>query len=176
MAAEPGASAGPRWALAVDRASRAIGRAASWCTLALVLVVFLAVLLRYAFGRGSIALQEAGLWLHSVVFLLGAVWALEADQHVRVDLLHQRWSPRGRALADLVGTLLFLLPFCVFLVWVSLDYVAAAWAVREGSREPGGLPGVFLLKTLIPICGALLALQGLALAARRIAALRNPPR
>ena len=78
-----------------------------------------------------LAAQEAVLWLHSLVFLFGAALALKRDAHVRVDLVYQRLSPRGRAIADLVGTLLFLLPFCVFLVYISLDYVAASMAISR---------------------------------------------
>jgi TRAP-type mannitol/chloroaromatic compound transport system permease small subunit len=139
-----------------------IGRALSWLTLALVLLVFGLVAARYAFAIGSVAAQEAALWLHSLVFLLGAAFTLKRDAHVRVDLVYQRFSPRGKALADLFGTLVLLLPFCVFLCWVSLDYVGMAWSLRESSREPGGLPGVYLLKTLMPIAAVLLGLQGVA--------------
>lgn len=139
-----------------------IGRALSWLSLLLVLLVFSLVAARYAFAIGSVAAQEAALWLHSLVFLLGAAFALKRDAHVRVDLVYQRLSARGKALADLVGTLVLLLPFCVFLCWISLDYVGMAWSLREGSREPGGLPGVFLLKTTIPLAAVLLGLQGIA--------------
>ena len=139
-----------------------IGRALSWLSLLLVLLVFGLVAARYAFAIGSVAAQEAALWLHSLVFLLGAAFTLKRDAHVRVDLVYQRFSPRGRALADVVGTLVLLLPFCVFLCWISLDYVGMAWSLREGSREPGGLPGVYLLKTLIPVAALLLGLQGVA--------------
>lgn len=139
-----------------------IGRALSWLSLLLVLLVFGLVAARYAFAIGSVAAQEAALWLHSLVFLLGAAFTLKRDAHVRVDLVYQRLSARGKALADLVGTLVLLLPFCVFLCWISLDYVGMAWSLREGSREPGGLPGVFLLKTMIPLAAVLLGLQGIA--------------
>ena len=165
-----------RLANAIDAGVDALGRAVSWLSLLLVALAFGLVLARYAFGFGSIAGQEAVLWLHSLVFLLGAAFALRHGQHVRVDVLYQRFSTRGRALADLLGTLFFLLPFCVFMLWISLDYVGASWGQREGSREPGGLPGVFLLKTLIPIAAGLLAAQGLALALRAVLALRGTPR
>jgi TRAP-type mannitol/chloroaromatic compound transport system permease small subunit len=157
----------------IDAAIDALGRAVSWLTLAVVLLTFGVVVLRYVFGEGSIALQELVLWLHGAVFLLGASYALRHDAHVRVDLLYQRWSPRGRALADLAGTVLFLLPFCVLLAWVSADYVGRSWAIREGSKDAGGLPGVFLVKTLIPACGVLLGVQGIAVALRKVAILRG---
>ena len=157
----------------IEAAIDALGRAVSWLTLAVVLLTFGVVVLRYAFDLGSIALQDLVLWLHGAVFLLGASYALRHDAHVRVDILYQRWSPRGRAIADLVGTLAFLLPFCVLLVWVSADYVGRSWAIREGSKDAGGLPGLFLVKTLIPACGVLLGLQGIAVALRKLAVLRG---
>ena len=155
-----------RAAAAVDALNEAIGRACGWLALAMVGLVFALVLARYLFAAGSLALQEAALWLHAVVFMLGTAFALRHGEHVRVDILQQRWSARGKARAELLGTLLFLLPFCAFMLWISLDYVAASWSLREGSRETGGLPGVFVLKTLIPLTAVLLALQGLALAWR----------
>jgi TRAP-type mannitol/chloroaromatic compound transport system permease small subunit len=164
-----------RVAAAIDRAIDALGRATAWLTLALVALAFGLVLVRYLFGSGSIAGQEAVLWLHSLVFLLGASYALRHGQHVRVDLFYQRFGPRGRAWVDLLGTLVFLLPFCLFMLGISLDYVAASWGQREGSREPGGLPGVFVLKTLIPLAAALLALQGLSLLLRAVLVLRRTP-
>ncbi|MCI1711082.1 MAG: TRAP transporter small permease subunit [Chiayiivirga sp.] len=165
-----------RLANGIDRGVDALGRALSWLTLILVVLSFGLVLARYALGIGSIAGQESVLWLHSLVFLLGAAYALRHGQHVRVDLLYQRFSPRGKAWADLLGTLVFLLPFCAFMLWVSLDYVAASWSQHEASREPGGLPGVFVLKTLIPVAAALLALQGASLCLRALLALRGESR
>lgn len=160
----------------IDAGIDALGRATAWLTLALVLLAFGLVLVRYVFGAGSIAGQEAVLWLHSLVFLLGASYTLRHGQHVRVDLFYQHFSARGKAIVDLLGTLFFLLPFCGFLLWISLDYVAASWGQREGSREPDGLPGVFLLKTLIPLAAALLMLQGAALLLRAARALRRTSR
>jgi TRAP-type mannitol/chloroaromatic compound transport system permease small subunit len=162
-----------RIAAGIDRAIDALGRAVSWLALAVVLLTFGVVVLRYAFDQGSLALQDLVLWLHGAVFLVGASYALRHDAHVRVDILYQRWSPRARAIADLFGTLVFLLPFCVLLVWVSADYVGRSWAIREGSKEIGGLPGLFLVKTLIPISGVLLGVQGIAVALRKITVLRG---
>ncbi len=132
----------------------------------MVLVTFLIVMLRYVFDTGWIAMQESVVYMHGLVFMLGAAYALGRDAHVRVDIFYRRWGPRGRALTDLLGTLLLLLPSCVFILWVGWDYVAGSWAVREGSREAGGLPGVFLYKGLILAMPALLILQGVAWAAR----------
>lgn len=139
-----------------------------WLTLAVVVLVFAQVLLRYAlpvFGAqwGFIAMQEAVQMLHSTVFLLGAVVALHSNQHVRVDILQSRWPARTKALAELLGTLLFLLPFCGFLMLISFDYVASSWATLESSAEAGGLPGVYLWKSLLLLSAALLMVQGLVM-------------
>jgi TRAP-type mannitol/chloroaromatic compound transport system permease small subunit len=158
----------------IDAMVDLLGRAIAWLTLALVLLAFGLVAARYLGDVGWIAGQELVLWLHSIVFLLGTSYALRHGQHVRVDLLYHRLSPAARAWIDLIGTLVLLLPFCAFMLWISLDYVASSWATREASREPGGLAGVFVLKTLIPIAAAVLALQGVAFAARAALALRRP--
>ncbi|HHJ13752.1 MAG TPA: TRAP transporter small permease subunit [Gammaproteobacteria bacterium] len=150
----------------LDRLSEWIGQFSAWLSLPLVLVTFTVVVLRYLFDEGSIALQESALYLHAALFMLGAAWTLKLDGHVRVDVLSRHFSPRRRAAANLAGTLLFLLPTCLFLAWISLDYVQAAWRVREASPEAGGLPYVWLLKTLIPLTAGLLAVQGLAQLAR----------
>lgn len=168
----PGAAMS-RFVAIVDRLSAACGRFAGWLALACVLLVFAQVVARYGFGRSSIAAQEAVLWLHAALFLLGLAWALARDAHVRVDLYRQRWSPRTQAWAELIGTLALLLPFCVFALWICVEYVAESWRIRESSREPGGLPALYLLKALFPAAMALLALQGLAQAAKAVATLRG---
>ena len=147
---------------AVDAVNEAAGRLAGVLAAVLVALVFGLVLARYAFNSGSVAAQEAVLWLHASVFLLGLAYALRHGAHVRVDVFSQRWSPRTRAWVEVGGGVLLLLPLCVFIVAMSWDYVAASWAAREGSRDPGGLPGWYLLKALVPVSATLLLLQGLA--------------
>jgi TRAP-type mannitol/chloroaromatic compound transport system permease small subunit len=151
-----------RLSTALGRIAETVGNAAAWLALALVLVTFAVVVLRYLFQLGSIAMQESILYLHASLFLLGAAYTLKRDGHVRVDIFYRGFTPRGKALVDLLGSLLLLLPVCSFLLWVSWDYVAGAWALREGSPEAGGLPFVYLLKTLIPLAAALLILQGVS--------------
>ena len=147
---------------AADAASEVAGRIAAVLVVILVGLVFALVLARYGLGIGSVAVQEAVLWLHASIFLLGLSYALRHDAHVRVDVFSQRWSAGTRAWVGFGAGLLLLLPFCVFMVVISWDYVGASWAAREGSRDPGGLPGWYLLKSLLPLSAALLALQGLA--------------
>ena len=145
-----------------DALSDVAGRLAALMALALVALVFGLVVARYGFGIGSVAAQEAVLWLHAAIFLLGLAYALRQGGHVRVDVFSTRWSARTRARIEVAAMLVLLLPFCVFIAWMSWDYVAASWSAREGSRDPGGLPAWYLLKALIPLSAALLFLQGLA--------------
>jgi TRAP-type mannitol/chloroaromatic compound transport system permease small subunit len=151
---------------AIDRAISAIGRAATWCCLYIVLAEFAVVVLRYAFGMGSIRLQESVLYAHAALFMLAAAWTLQVGGHVRVDIFYAQAKPRTRALIDLVGALVFLLPFAIVLAVLSTPYVARSWAILEGSRETSGLPFVYLLKTLIPLFAVLIGLQGVAQAIR----------
>jgi TRAP-type mannitol/chloroaromatic compound transport system permease small subunit len=150
----------------IDRLNAGIGRAAAWCALAMVLLQFLVVLLRYVFGIGSIWLTESILYAHATLFLMAAAWTLMMGGHVRVDIFYADASPRRRAVVDLLGALLLLLPFMAAIVWWSLPYVSRSWMILERSRESSGLPFVFLLKTLIPLFAVLLALQGIAQAIR----------
>jgi TRAP-type mannitol/chloroaromatic compound transport system permease small subunit len=160
---------------AIDRLNRAIGRAASWCCLFVVLVQFAVVVLRYALGIGSIWLQESILYAHAALFMLAAAWTLQVGGHVRVDIFYADAAPRTKALVDLAGSLLLLLPFALVLAVLSVPYVARSWAIFERSRETSGLPFVYLLKTLIPLFAGLFALQGIAQAIRAALVLAAPP-
>jgi len=129
--------------------------------------------MRYAAGVGLIWLQESINWMHSLVFLLGAAYTLKADEHVRVDVFYRGMSERRKAVINLAGTILFLLPLCAFLLVESWQYVATSWRIAERSREAGGLPMIYLLKTVIPVMAVLLALQGLSMALRAVLRLRG---
>jgi TRAP-type mannitol/chloroaromatic compound transport system permease small subunit len=151
-----------RLCTALSRITESVGHAAAWLALVLVLVTFAVVMLRYLFEIGWIAMQESILYLHASLFLLGAAHTLNRDGHVRVDIFYRDFTPRRKALVDLLGALFLLLPVCSFLLWTSWGYVARAWSLREGSPEAGGLPFVYLLKTLIPVAAVLLILQGIS--------------
>jgi TRAP-type mannitol/chloroaromatic compound transport system permease small subunit len=157
----------------IDRLNAAIGRTVAWACLFVVLVQFAVVVLRYAFGIGSIWLTESILYGHAALFMLAAAWTLREGGHVRVDVFYADTAPRKRALIDLGGALLLLLPFMLVLLWFAVPYVARSWAIHETSRETSGLPWVYLLKTLIPLFALLMALQGLAQAIRALHNLRK---
>jgi TRAP-type mannitol/chloroaromatic compound transport system permease small subunit len=160
----------------IDRATAAIGRAAAWCCLYLVLAEFAVVVMRYLFGIGSIRLQESVLYAHAALFMLAAAWTLRIDGHVRVDVFYAQAAPRTKALVDLFGTIVFLFPVVIAVGLLSVPYVERSWVILEGSREASGLPFVYLLKTLIPLFAVLLGFQGIAQAIRAALVLAEPRR
>jgi TRAP-type mannitol/chloroaromatic compound transport system permease small subunit len=170
---QPDLSSTGRIATALDAIAERTGRLVSWLTLGMVLATVAVVTMRYTLDQGLIWLQESVNWMHSLVFLLGAAYTLKADQHVRVDVFYRDMSDRGKAIVNLAGTILFLLPLCAFLLVESWQYVATAWRVAERSRESGGLPMLYLLKTVIPLMAVLLALQGFSMALRACLRLRG---
>ena len=139
-----------------------IVRPLRWLALIMVVLTFAIVILRYALSSGGVLLQESVMYLHGTLFMLAIALGVGDNTHVRVDILYSRRSPEQQAWIDLVGHILFLLPVAGFMIWVSLPYVSNSWQILEGSSEVGGIPGVFLLKTLIPLTGALLFCQGIA--------------
>jgi TRAP-type mannitol/chloroaromatic compound transport system permease small subunit len=150
---------------AIDRLNESIGAAVAWLALFTVLVEFTVVLMRYVFGVGSVKMQESIVYMHATVFMVAAGYTLLHNGHVRCDIFYAVASPRRQALIDLFGVAVFLLPTCALIAWMAWPYVAAAWAVREGSPEGSlGIPGVYLLKSIILVFAGLIALQGIALA------------
>ena len=155
----------------IDRVNHTIGRGAMWLSIAMVLVQFLVVVMRYAFGIGSILMQEAIVYMHAILFMMAAADTLLADAHVRVDIFYARLPAARKAIIDLLGNALLVLPFCVLLFLVSIDYVRLSWSVLEGSRETSGIQAVFLLKSVILVFAVQLALQavsGMIKAAHRL--------
>ena len=160
-----------------------VGKAVSWCTVLMVIVTCLVVILRYGFGTGSVFLQETVIYMHALVIMFGLAYTLKHDGHVRVDLLYSNQTLRNQAWTNLFGHTLLLLPFSLVLITESLgvtasipierSYVGRSWSVFEGSAEVGGLPGIFLLKSLIPISGGLLALQALGETSKAIRHIRK---
>lgn len=165
----------PGIASAIDRFSIATGHLVSWLTLFMVVVTFVIVVLRYILDSGFIWLQESLTWMHASVFMLGAAYTLQREEHVRVDIFYREASEKKQALVNLLGVMFFLLPFCGFLVFASFDYAAASWRVAETSRNSGGLPypAVPLLKSVMLVMPVLVGVQGVALILRSVATLRK---
>ena len=163
----------------IETVTTGVGRAVSWLAVLLIVVGTLNTVLRYLGGWLSVSLTSNAMgdiqWMiYSAMFLLGAGWTLREDAHVRVDILYERWSPRGQALVNLLGTLGLLLPFCGFALWVSWDYVLDSIRGLETTADAGQLP-VWPAKLLILLGFSMLALQALAVILRSVATLAGSP-
>lgn len=152
----------------INHLNESIGKTIAWGALAAVLLTFAVVVLRKFFDWGSIGLQEAALYFHALLFMAGAAYTFKHDGHVRVDIFYQKLTPKKQAWINLLGSLFLLIPFSVFVLWVSADYVGNSWQQLESSREAGGLPLVFILKSFIPLMGVLLLLQGISACIRAL--------
>ena len=147
---------------AIDRVLTPLAAVSSWLWLALLGVIVMNVLLRYAFGAGRIEFEELQWHLYSVGFLVGLAAAFQADAHIRVDVLRARFSPTTRAWIELYGLLLLFAPFVALVLWASLPFVASSFGQGEVSPSPGGLPLRWAIKAVLPLGFALLALAGIA--------------
>ncbi|MCZ8064267.1 TRAP transporter small permease subunit [Silanimonas sp.] len=145
----------------IDGTSEVCGHVAALAATALV-VLTAGLVLAFSLGVGSVRLQDLVLWLNAGMVMLGLGYALKYRAHVRIDVFSSRWSARTVARIEVLGILVLLLPLCAAIAWLSFDYVAMSWRVSERSASSGGLAGLYLAKTLLPVGALLLALQGLA--------------
>jgi len=152
----------------IEAFNNAIGRAVSWLMLGVVGVCFAVATLRYVFSVGWIWMQESYVWIHAVVFMMGMGYTLLYDSHVRVDIFYRTASLRYKAWVDLLGTLLFLFPSLGVVWWVAYPYVLISWQRLEESREAGGIPALFFLKSFLLVFVVVLAIQGIAVLIRSI--------
>jgi TRAP-type mannitol/chloroaromatic compound transport system permease small subunit len=161
----------------IDGINRNVGRVVAWLTLATVLICGAVVVLRYAAGVGQIWMQELYVWTHAMTFLLAAGFASMLNAHVRVDIFYARLSPKGRAWVDIFGVVFLLMPWLGLLAWTAWTYVTYSWATGEVSVQSNGMPGVYVLKSMMLAFVVLLGLQGLAWVGRSVLVLagRTPP-
>jgi len=145
-----------------------------WLAVFMVIATSLVVALRYLFDYSSIGLQETVMYLHASLFMLGAAYTWQQNGHVRVDIFYQKFSPLKQRTVDVAGTLLLLIPTCLFLLWSSWEYVNTAWAIGEKSQEAGGLPFVYLLKTLILLMPIMMLVQALNFLLQQLPGMTNP--
>lgn len=157
-----------RW---IDRLNEWIGRGVAVLTVFMVVVVFVVVVLRYVFSIGWVWMQETYVWAHGIVFLIGAAYTLLHEGHVRIDVVYRAASPRYKAWINLLGSVFMGLPVTWVIFSKSLPYVLRSWRGLEASVDVGGLPGLFVLKTVIPVFCVLFALQIVAIALRSLATL-----
>lgn len=145
-----------------------VGTGISWLTSVLVVVVCYDVFTRYLLKNSLVAVQELEWHLFAIIFLIGAAYSLKHDKHVRVDVFYSRFSPRAQAWVNLIGSIVFLIPFCLMVIWSSQNFVANAFRIGETSPDPGGLPARWVLKAAIPAGFVLILIQGIALAFRSL--------
>ena len=146
----------------IDRVTKQVGNLCGVVLALLVLLVVYDATVRYAFHAGSVALQELEWHLFDVIILLGIAYTLRENAHVRVDIFYDRFSAKRRALIDLFGTLLFILPFSALIIYVGFEFVLISFEQMERSSDPGGLPYRYIVKSLMPAAFVLLALQALS--------------
>lgn len=146
----------------IDSFSDKVGYLVGWLSTLMVLVVFYDTVMRYAFKKGNIAMQELEWHLFSIIFLIGAAYTLKQGGHVRVDIIFLKLSDKAKAWVDFLGTLVFLIPFAIMVIFSTKTFIASSWAVREISPDPGGLPARYLLKAMIPLGFSLLIIQGIS--------------
>ena len=146
----------------IDLLTEQVGKLIAWLTLILVAIIGVDVLLRYAFNKSTAALFEIEWHLFAILFLVGAGYTLRHDKHVRVDVFYSRFSEKTKAWVNLIGAILFLIPFCIVVIKTSIPFVTASYQIMESSADPGGLPYRFIVKSFIPIGMSFLLLQGIS--------------
>jgi TRAP-type mannitol/chloroaromatic compound transport system permease small subunit len=161
-----------RW---IDTLNEWVGQGIAFITVGLVAVVFADVVMRYAFKKSSVVVQELEWHLFGLIFLLGAGYTLLHEGHVRVDVVYQRLKPRVRAWVNLIGVIAFLIPGCLMVIITSWKFTYNSWVILEGSPDPGGIPLRFIIKGAITIGFLLLFVQGIALGLRSLAAVLGEP-
>ena len=157
----------------IEQIVRAVGKFSSWFNLLLVILICLDVCMRYLFNFSVIWVIELETYFFAIIFLLGSGYAFQQEKHVRVDIFYQQFSEKRKAWINLLGGLLFLIPWCIILVYVGSKYGWMSFKIRESSSQPGGLPAIYILKSFISICFVLLLLQGLASITKSVLTLRR---
>mgnify|MGYP001313213523 CR=1 FL=1 len=151
-----------RAATGIDALNERIGKATSWLTLVLVVLVAVDVVIRYLFSDSKVWITELQWHLFALIFLLGAGYAFRHDRHVRVDLFYSKFNERDKAMVDFAGNLLFLIPWCCIVGWFAFFFALDSFQISETSADAGGLPARYLIKSAIAVGIFLLLLQSIA--------------
>lgn len=157
----------------IDKFIAHIGKAVSWLNVFLIALICLDVLFRYFFSFSKNWILELEWHLFAIIFLLGSAYALQAEKHVRVDVFYQRFSKKTQTIINLIGTLIFLLPWCYLVITTASKFVNNSWYIKEGSPQPGGLPARYVIKGMIVVGFVLLAIQGVSLLLKYIKDLKS---
>lgn len=155
-----------KFAEKIELFSEKVGKGISWLTFILVILVCYDVVSRYLFMSSSVAVQELQWHLFALIFLLAAAYTLKYDEHVRVDVIYSRFSKKTQAIINIVGAVLFLIPFCLLIIYASRNFVFTSFQMNETSPDPGGLPARYILKAILPISFFFVLFQGIAMIIR----------
>ena len=157
----------------IDKLTDNIANGLLYILIALILLVFSTVFFRYVFNMSYIIIQEIIMYLHALIFMFGISYALKENSHVKIDVLYNTLNKRTQRVISIAGLVSFILPTALFIIYISIDMVTQSWMILEGSSEAGGLNLVFILKSLIPISGVLIFLQGISELIKHIRVLRS---
>ncbi len=157
-----------------NRIGDVLGVLSSILFLLLLANVVYDVVMRYVFNDVSIGFQEMEWHLFASVFLLGIPYAIKAGGHVRVDVFYERLSMKAQAIIDILGTFIFLIPFCLSVAWFGIDFAKESYALGETSGDPGGLPYRWIIKAMIPLSFFFMAVSGIGLLLHSLNKLVNP--
>ena len=146
----------------IDKLTDNIASGLLYILIALILLVFSTVFFRYVFNMSYIIIQEIIMYLHALIFMFGISYTLKENSHVKIDVLYNSLNKRTQRVISIAGLVSFILPTALFIIYISIDMVTQSWVILEGSSEAGGLNLVFILKSLIPISGVLIFLQGIS--------------
>ena len=158
-----------------DRLIEALGKAVSWLSAILVVLICYDVVSRYLFNKSSVAIYELEWHIFALIFLLGAAYAFKHDRHVRVDVIYSRLSEKSKAWINLIGTVVLLLPFCVIIIKSGFDFVSNSYRLLESSADAGGLPARYLIKAAIPLGFLFVAIQAISVIFRSILTINDQP-
>jgi TRAP-type mannitol/chloroaromatic compound transport system permease small subunit len=151
-----------RLASSIDGFTKWVGERIIWISTVLVLLIFTDVLMRYLLSTSKAWITDLEWHLFAMLFLIGSAYTLKVDQHVRVDVFYAKFTKRRQDLVNKLGVLIFLIPWCLIVIYTSFHYTEHSFAVHERSAEPGGLPARFIIKGMITVGFVLLLLQGIA--------------
>ena len=146
----------------IDKLTDNIANGLLYILIVLIVLVFSTVFFRYVFNMSYIIIQEIIMYLHALIFMFGISYALKENSHVKIDVLYNTLNKRTQRVISIAGLVSFILPTALFIIYISINMVIQSWVILEGSSEAGGLNLVFILKSLIPISGVLIFLQGIS--------------
>ena len=146
----------------IDKVIDNIAKILTYLLVSMIILVFITVIIRYMLNISYVALQELVMYFHALIFMFGVSYALKEKSHVKIDIIYNSLSKKNQYFISMLGTIIFIIPTSLFIIYSSMDMVIQSWSLLEGSSEAGGLDLIFILKSVIPIMGFLIFIQALS--------------